>query len=88
MPAVYLMWYCGQPLSFSSTPISVLLPKFYRRPGVLVRPQDPQALAEGILKVLNHPEDYTQPTNLIKSAFSAEDTVSGYENIFRRSQKA
>ena len=51
--------------------------------GLLVEPRNPQALAEGLLRVLRAPADYVRPYEHIRSIFSTEKTISAYEDLFQ-----
>ena len=52
--------------------------------GLLVRPQDPDALAEGLLAVLKAPERYRRSPEEIRRVFSLERTISQYEELLQR----
>jgi glycosyltransferase involved in cell wall biosynthesis len=43
---------------------------------------DPEALAEAILRVIRHPDDYARPRRLIEETFSLERTAASYEALF------
>ncbi|HEX6288537.1 MAG TPA: glycosyltransferase [Herpetosiphonaceae bacterium] len=47
--------------------------------GLLVAPRDPQALAEGLIEVLTHPEAYRPDTSSVQAIFNLRRTVDQYE---------
>jgi glycosyltransferase involved in cell wall biosynthesis/ubiquinone/menaquinone biosynthesis C-methylase UbiE len=47
--------------------------------GRLVAPRDPEALAEGLIEVLTHPEDYRPDPELVRQVFDLKRTVDQYE---------
>lgn len=49
--------------------------------GVLVRPQDPEALASGLVEVLTNRERYVRPYELVRSTFDPVKAVSAYEDL-------
>ena len=51
--------------------------------GRLVRPCDPQALAEGLIEVLKAPEAYRRTYEQIRSVFDSERTVAEYERLLQ-----
>ncbi|HOG47211.1 MAG TPA: glycosyltransferase family 4 protein [Anaerolineae bacterium] len=51
--------------------------------GTLVRPRDPQALADGLVEVLNAPEPYRRTREQIRQVFSTERTVIEYEQLLQ-----
>jgi glycosyltransferase involved in cell wall biosynthesis len=50
--------------------------------GLLVEPRSPQALAEGLVKVLRTPESYARSYEEIRSIFSTDKTIVAYEELF------
>lgn len=50
--------------------------------GKLVTPRDPQALAEGLVEVLNHRAAYTKTRAQIREIFNTEKTLDEYEKLF------
>ena len=50
--------------------------------GVLVEPQDPSALAGGIIEVLKNREKYIKPEKEIKKIFDYQRTINQYEKLF------
>lgn len=50
--------------------------------GELVPIRDERALAEGIVSVLTHKEDYVKPRAFIEDLFSFEKTVDFYERLY------
>ncbi|MGQ9682107.1 MAG: glycosyltransferase family 4 protein [Anaerolineae bacterium] len=51
--------------------------------GRLVRPCDPQALAEGIVSVLRDPTPYRRTREQIRAVFDTERTIDGYEQLLQ-----
>jgi len=51
--------------------------------GLLVRPCDPQALADGLLDVLSSPGKYRRTYDEIRSVFNTERTISQYEQLMQ-----
>jgi glycosyltransferase involved in cell wall biosynthesis len=52
--------------------------------GRLVRPRDPEALAEGIVQVLSDPDRYRRTPQQVRQVFSTERTVAQYLEVFER----
>ncbi len=52
--------------------------------GRLVRAQDPQALAQGLIEVLRAPEQYRRPQEQIRRVFDTEQTIAQYEQVLER----
>ncbi|MBI4675656.1 MAG: glycosyltransferase family 4 protein [Chloroflexi bacterium] len=50
--------------------------------GKLVTPRDPQALAEGLIEVLNHHDAYLKTRAEIRQVFNTERTLDEYEKLF------
>ena len=50
--------------------------------GLLVEPRDEQAFAEGLMRVLEHPEVYHRPYEEIRSIFEPERSLTQYERLF------
>lgn len=50
--------------------------------GRLVRPRDPEALAEGFAEVLTHPERYRPTPAAVRAVFDTEKTLDAYESLF------
>ena len=51
--------------------------------GTLVAPQDPAALAEGIVRVIEHREAFVRPREEIEAVFSVERAITEYEELLR-----
>lgn len=51
--------------------------------GEIVRSQDPESLATGILKVLENREKYLQNFSKVKEIFNYERTLKEYERLFK-----
>lgn len=52
--------------------------------GQLVRPRDPQALADGLVQVLSDPAPYLRTREQIRQVFDTERTVTEYEQLMQR----
>lgn len=72
---------CGTPSIASNLP-GVRQPPRMTGMGEVTPIGDSEALAEAILRILEHPDDYVQPRGLIEDTFSLGRTVSGYEALF------
>jgi glycosyltransferase involved in cell wall biosynthesis len=72
---------CGTPSIASNLP-GVRQPPRMTGMGEVTPIGDSAALAEAILRVIQHPEDYSRPRRLIEDTFSLERTVTGYEELF------
>jgi len=72
---------CGTPSIASNLP-GVRQPPRMTGMGEVTPIGDSDALAEAIIRVIRHPDDYARPRRLIQDAFSLERTVSGYEALF------
>jgi glycosyltransferase involved in cell wall biosynthesis len=77
---------CGTPALASNLP-GVRQPPLMTGMGEIVPVGDAAALAEAILRILEHPEGYRRPRSEIEAAFSVEQTVSGYEALFASLRK-
>jgi glycosyltransferase involved in cell wall biosynthesis len=56
--------------------------------GLLVPPRNPQALGEGIIEVLDNPDKYYKPLDMIDAAFNLNETVDRYECHLRAAARA
>ena len=74
---------CGVPVVAVDRP-GVRVPVQQTRMGRLVPPQDPGALAEGILEVLRNRNHYLVDRARILEKFGASKTVDAYESLFRK----
>ncbi len=72
---------CGTPSIASDLP-GVRQPPRITGMGEVIPIGDSEALAQAILRVIQHPDDYARPRRLVEEAFSLERTVSGYEALF------
>jgi glycosyltransferase involved in cell wall biosynthesis len=72
---------CGTPSIASNLP-GVRQPPLMTGMGEVTPVGDSKALAEAILRVIQHPDDYAQPRSFIEDMFNMERTVSGYEELF------
>jgi glycosyltransferase involved in cell wall biosynthesis len=77
---------CGTPALASNLP-GVRQPPLMTGMGEVVPVGDAAALAEAILRILEHPEGYRRPRSEIEAAFSVEQTVSGSEALFASLRK-
>jgi glycosyltransferase involved in cell wall biosynthesis len=50
--------------------------------GKLVTPRDPQALAEGLVEVVNHRDAYLKTRAEIRNVFNTERALDEYEKLF------
>jgi glycosyltransferase involved in cell wall biosynthesis len=71
----------GTPVVSTSLP-GVRVPIQVTGMGELVPPSDERALANGIIRVLSHREQYIKPRALIEETFSFEKTVDFYERLY------
>jgi glycosyltransferase involved in cell wall biosynthesis len=82
---------CGTPTVASALP-GVRVPTQLTGMGRTVPPRDPLALAEAIVEVLEHRDQYVRPRGPIASQFAPARTAEQYEAIFdgllRRRRKA
>jgi glycosyltransferase involved in cell wall biosynthesis len=51
--------------------------------GLLVKPRDEAALADGLRRVLEHPESYARPYQEILSIFEPERSILEYVRLFQ-----
>jgi glycosyltransferase involved in cell wall biosynthesis len=72
---------CGTPSIASNLP-GVRQPPRMTGMGDVVPVGDAAALADAIIRILQHPEDYARPRREIVEAFSLERTVAGYVELF------
>jgi glycosyltransferase involved in cell wall biosynthesis len=72
---------CGTPSIASNLP-GVRQPPRMTGMGEVTPVGDPAALAEAIIRVIQQPESYVRPRDLIEDTFSLARTVSGYEALF------
>jgi len=72
---------CGTPSIASDLP-GVRQPPRMTGMGEVTLVGDPEALAEAILRVIRHPDDYARPRRLIEETFSLERTAASYEALF------
>ena len=72
---------CGTPSIASNLP-GVRQPPQMTGMGEVVAIGDADDLAEAIIRVIQHPDDYIRPRRDIEGIFSLERTVSGYEELF------
>jgi glycosyltransferase involved in cell wall biosynthesis len=74
---------CGTPVVASDIP-GARVPVRETGMGRLVRPRDPEALAEGIVQVLSDPDRYRRTPQQVRQVFSTERTVAQYLEVFER----
>jgi glycosyltransferase involved in cell wall biosynthesis len=72
---------CGTPSIASDLP-GVRQPPRMTGMGEVTPVGDAAALAEAILRVIRHRDDYTRPRRLIEDTFSLERTATSYEALF------
>jgi glycosyltransferase involved in cell wall biosynthesis len=72
---------CGTPSIASNLP-GVRQPPLMTGMGEVVPIGDADALAESILRIIAHPDQFHRPRSQIEDAFSLERTVAGYEALF------
>lgn len=72
---------CGTPSVASDLP-GVRQPVMQTGMGEIAPVGDPEGLADAILKVLDHREQYVRPRDDIEQQFSTANTVNAYENLF------
>jgi glycosyltransferase involved in cell wall biosynthesis len=72
---------CGTPSIASDLP-GVRQPPRMTGMGEVTPVGDSAALAEAILRVIRHPDDYVQPRRVIEETFSLERTAANYEALF------
>ncbi len=72
---------CGTPAVATDIP-GLRVPVRTTGMGLLVRPQDERALAEGLVEVLTNRERYVKSREEIRAIFDLEKTVDVYEGLF------
>jgi len=73
---------CGTPSIASNLP-GVRQPPRITGMGEVTPIGDSNALADAIVRVIEEPGRYIRPRHEIEEAFSLEQTVAGYEALFR-----
>jgi glycosyltransferase involved in cell wall biosynthesis len=73
---------CGTPSIASNLP-GVRQPPLMTGMGEVTPIGDSDALAEAIVRIVEHAPDYGRPRRLIEDTFSLERTVHGYEALFQ-----
>jgi len=73
---------CGTPVVATDIP-GGRVPVQVTKMGRLVRAQDEQALAEGLIEVLTNREQYVKSRDEIEAVFSLEKTVEEYERLLQ-----
>jgi glycosyltransferase involved in cell wall biosynthesis len=56
--------------------------------GLLAPPRNPQALGEAIVTVLDNPEAYHKPLDVIDAAFNFDETIDRYERHLQTAARA
>jgi glycosyltransferase involved in cell wall biosynthesis len=74
---------CGTPSIASNLP-GVRQPVLQSGMGEVVPIGDSAALAEAIIQVVSHPEEYLRPREEIAARWNTERTAAGYEALFER----
>ncbi len=59
------------------------MPVLVTQMGLLVRPQDERALADGLAEVLMNREKYVKSRQEIEPVFSLEKTIDEYEQLLQ-----
>ena len=72
---------CGTPSIASNLP-GVRQPPLVTGMGEVTEIGDSDALAEAIIRIIQDPEDYARPRQVIEDTFSLERTVTSYEALF------
>jgi glycosyltransferase involved in cell wall biosynthesis len=72
---------CGTPSVASNLP-GVRQPVTRTGMGIVVPIGDSTALAQALIKVIDHPNDYFKPREEIEAIFGIQNTLSGYERFF------
>jgi glycosyltransferase involved in cell wall biosynthesis len=72
---------CGTPSIASNLP-GVRQPPLMTGMGEVVPIGDADALADAIVRTIEHPKNYARPRRSIEEAFSLERTVNSYEKLF------
>jgi glycosyltransferase involved in cell wall biosynthesis len=74
---------CGTP-SIASNLLGVRQPPLVTGMGKVTEIGDSEALAEAIINIMQNPNDYARPRQVIEDTFSLERTVTGYEVLFEK----
>jgi glycosyltransferase involved in cell wall biosynthesis len=74
---------CGTPSIASNLP-GVRQPVLQSGMGEVVPVGDSQALAEAIIQVVSHPDDYVRPREEIAARWNTQRTAAAYEELFER----
>jgi glycosyltransferase involved in cell wall biosynthesis len=72
---------CGTPSIASDLP-GVRQPPLMTGMGEVVPIGDSDALAQAIMRIIQHPDDYGRSRRFVEDTFSLERTVNGYESLF------
>jgi glycosyltransferase involved in cell wall biosynthesis len=72
---------CGTPVVASGLP-GVREPVRMTGMGRIIPPRDPAWLAEAVVDILDHRQDYVRPTGNIKELFSPDAIAARYESLF------
>jgi glycosyltransferase involved in cell wall biosynthesis len=73
---------CGTPVVATDIPGAREVVKLTGM-GLLVEPRNPRALADGLVQVLNAPDQYAKPYAQVRSIFCTARTVSQYEELLQ-----
>lgn len=73
---------CGTPVVASNLP-GVRQPVRLTGMGEIIPIRNSKALAEAVLKVIRNRDAYVKPRELIEATFSMEQTLQGYEGLFK-----
>lgn len=75
--------FCGTPVVASDLP-GMRQPALTTGMGLVFPPGNSQALAEAIIRVLNHPESYHRGTGELKALYGSDRIAERYEELFQR----
>ena len=73
---------CGTPTVATDIP-GLRVPVRLTKMGLLVKPQDEHALADGIVRLLEHRGEYTKSREEIGEVFDLEKTIGTYERLLQ-----
>jgi glycosyltransferase involved in cell wall biosynthesis len=74
---------CGTPVVATDLP-GVRMPIQTTKMGRIVPARDAQALAEAVVEIIQHRQQYVQPRETIEHHFPLEMTVKRYESLFEK----
>ena len=74
---------CGKPVVATDLP-GVRQPVKITGMGRIIPPMDAHALAQAVINILDHPEQYSGDAQAVAQQFSAERVAEEYEEVFKR----